>query len=321
MNAYSDPNDANAAMTFLYKSDPVRGAVWAKIFAERAPRYSFRMWPDVGDPAAVRFLFAWEPPPDLEKAFPNLEVLFSAGAGVDQFDFATLPPSIPVVRMIEPGIARCMVEYVCWAVLSLHRDMPAYLHQQRHNEWDPLPIVPPARRRVGVLGMGVLGCAVLEKLRGFGFDCAGWSRSRHAVEGITSFAGAEELPAFLARTDILVCLLPLTHETRAILDAKLFVGLPQGAGFVHVGRGPQLVDGDLRTALDSGQIGHAIVDVCDPEPLPAGHWLWQHPRVWLTPHIATNTQPESGAAVMLENLRRYEAGDPMVGLVDRARGY
>ena len=308
-------------MTFLYKSDPVRGAVWAKLFAERAPQYPLRIWPDVGDPRAVRFLFAWTLPPALDTAFPNLEVLFSAGAGVDQFDFATLPARLPVVRMIEPGIARCMVEYVCWAVLSLHRDMPAYLRQQRRNEWGTIPVVPASRRRVGVLGMGVLGCAVLEKLHGFGFDCAGWSRSRHAVDGVTCHAGPEELSAFLARTDILVCLLPLTHETRGMLDAQLFAGLPRGAGLVHAGRGPQLVDADLRAALDSGQVAHAILDVFDPEPLPVGHWLWQHPRAWLTPHIASMTQPESAVEVVLENLCRFEAGETMLGLVDRSRGY
>jgi glyoxylate/hydroxypyruvate reductase A len=177
------------------------------------------------------------------------------------------------------------------------------------------------RRCVGVLGMGVLGRAVLEKLREFGFDCAGWSRSRHDVERVACFAGDAELSAFLARTDILVCLLPLTQQTRGMLDAKLFAGLRKGACLVHVGRGPQLVDADLRSALDSGHLAHAILDVFDPEPLPKQHWLWQHPRAWLTPHIASMTQPESAVEVVLENLRRFEAGETMLGLVDRNRGY
>ncbi|MBK7470195.1 MAG: glyoxylate/hydroxypyruvate reductase A [Betaproteobacteria bacterium] len=308
-------------MAFVYKSDPVRGAVWARLFAERAPQVAFHIWPETGDPAAVRFLAAWIPPPDLTRLFPNLEVLFSAAAGIDQFDLAALPPDLPIVRMIEPGIVRGMVEYVCWAVLGLHRDMPAYLRDQRAEAWTPLRVLPAAGRRVGVLGLGVLGCAVLEQLRGFGFDCAGWSRSRHDVAGAACFAGQGELPAFLARTDILVCLLPLTADTRGMLDARLFAGLPRGAGLVQVGRGPQLVEADLRAALDAGQLGHAILDVCDPEPLPPGHWLWRHPKVWLTPHIASMTQPESAVEVVLENLRRFEAGEPMVGLVDRGRGY
>jgi glyoxylate/hydroxypyruvate reductase A len=309
------------AGTFVYKSDPARGAVWARLFAQQAPHYTFRIWPDIGDPADVRFLAAWQPPPDIAGLFPNLEVLFSVAAGIDQFDMAALPSDLPIVRMIEPGIVNGMVEYVCWAVLGLHRDLPLYLRRQREQEWLALPVTPAARRRVGVLGRGLLGSAVLAKLRGFGFDCAGWSRSRHDIQGVACYAGSAELPAFLARTDILICLLPLTAATQGMLNAELFAALPRGAGLVQVGRGLQLVESDLRQALDSGQIGHAILDVCDPEPLPPGHWMWGHPRLWLTPHIASMTQPESAVEVMLENLRRYEAGAAMVGQVDRARGY
>jgi glyoxylate/hydroxypyruvate reductase len=214
-----------------------------------------------------------------------------------------------------------MVEYVCCAVLGLHRDLPVYMHQQRNEEWRTIQVVPASRRRVGVLGLGMLGQAVLAQLRGFGFDCAGWSRTAHEVDGVRCYAGLGELPAFLARTDILVCLLPLTPATRKMLNAELFAALPRGAGLVHVGRGPQLAADDLLSALDSGQIGHAILDVCEPEPLPPGHWMWQHPRVWLTPHIASMTQPESAVEVVLENLRRFEQGGPLLGLVDRARGY
>jgi glyoxylate/hydroxypyruvate reductase A len=308
-------------VTFLYKSDPVRGAVWARLFAEKAPQYPFRIWPDVGDPAAVRFIAAWEPPPDLAARFPNLEVLFSAGAGIDQFDLAALPAGLPIVRMIEPAIENAMIEYVCGAVLALHRDLPVYLRQQRVATWSPIPLIPAARRRIGVLGLGVLGTAVLARLSMFGFDCAGWSRSRHRIDGVQCHAGPGELPAFLARTDILVCLLPLTTATRGMLNAELFTQLPRGAQLVLAGRGLQLNDADLRAALDSGQLGQAIVDVTDPEPLPPAHWMWRHPRVWLTPHVASMTQPETAVEAVLENLRRFERGEPMHGLVDRARGY
>ncbi|MEP6721595.1 MAG: glyoxylate/hydroxypyruvate reductase A [Variovorax sp.] len=307
--------------TFLYKSDPERGRQWAEVFRRRAPAIDFRIWPDIGDPAQVRFLAAWEPPADLSTRFPRLQVLFSSGAGVDQFDFAALPPQLPVVRMIEPGIVGGMVEYVTCAVLGLHRDMPRYRRQQAEGVWQPLPVLPAGQRRVGVLGLGSLGQAALAQLVGLGFDCAGWSRSRHAIDGVACHAGADELPGFLARTDILVCLLPLTDSTRAFLDATLFSALPAGAGLVQVGRGPQLVDADLLSALDSGQISEAVLDVTDPEPLPPTHAFWQHPRIQLTPHIASMTQPLSAAEVVLDNLRRFEAGEPMVGLVDRSQGY
>lgn len=307
--------------SFVYKSDPVRGRVWAEIFARQAPHIDFRIWPDIGDPAAVRFLAAWEPPPDICGLFPNLEVLFSSGAGVDQFKFDELPADLPVVRMVEPGIICGMVEYVSWAVLSLHRDMPQYQRQQREGLWKTIQVQPAAKRRIGVLGLGSLGQAVLAQLRGFGFDCAGWSRSRHQVEGVECFAGADELPAFLARTQILVCLLPLTDATRGFLNAELFAALPPGASLVHVGRGPHLVEQDLITALESGHLAQAVLDVTDPEPLPADHLFWRHPKIWLTPHIASMTQPETAAEVVLENIRRFEAGEGMSGLVDRGLGY
>jgi len=307
--------------TFLYKSDPVRGRQWAEVFARRAPEIDFRIWPDVGDPAQVRFLAAWEPPDDLAKRFPNLSVLFSSGAGVDQFDFAALPPELPIVRMVEPGIVRGMVEYVTHAVLDLHRDMPAYRRQQARGEWKPLAVRPASERRVGVLGLGSLGQAVLAQLMAFGFDCAGWSRSRHDVPGVACHAGPGELGAFLARTEILVCLLPLTDSTRNFLDARLFAALPAGASLVHVGRGPQLVADDLLAALDSSHLREAVLDVTDPEPLPQLHALWRHPNVRITPHIASMTQPLSAAEVVIDNLRRFSAGQAMLGLVDRARGY
>jgi len=226
-----------------------------------------------------------------------------------------------VVRRVEPGIVGGMVEYVTHAVLGLHRDMPQYRRQQQEGQWKPLPVRPAGERRVGVLGLGSLGQAVLAQLVGMGFDCAGWSRSRHTVDGVQCHAGADELPAFLARTDILVCLLPLTDSTRGFLDARLFSMLPAGAGLVHVGRGPQLVDTDLLAALASGQVGEAVLDVTDPEPLPPAHAFWRHPHVQLTPHIASMTQPLSAAEAVLDNVQRFAAGEPMIGLVDRQKGY
>ncbi len=310
-----------APVTFLYKSDPVRGRIWAEVFQRHAPEIDFRIWPDVGNASSVRYLAAWEPPADIAERFPNLQVLFSSGAGVDQFDFAALPPDLPVVRMVEPGIIRGMVEYVTHAVLGLHRDMAAYRRQQKQAAWKPLQVKTAAERRVGVLGLGSLGQAVLTQLTAFGFECAGWSRSRHAVEGVQCFAGEGELGAFLARTDVLVCLLPLTDSTRGFLNAKLFAQLPRGASLVQVGRGPQGVDADLIAALDAGHLGEAVLDVTEPEPLPPEHPFWRHPHIQLTPHIASMTQPSSAAEVVIDNLRRFDRGEAMLGLVDRARGY
>lgn len=308
-------------MTFLYKSDPVRGAAWARLFAQKVPDLPFRIWPDIGDPLDVRFLAVWEPPAALGTTFPNLEILFCVGAGIDHFDLSSVPPSIPVVRMIEPGIAAGMVEYVTLSALALHRDWFAYRDQQQQGLWQPLRVQPAAKRRIGVLGLGALGKAVLDRLHSFGFACAGWSRSPHQLDGIDCYAGKARLPAFLARSDILVCLLPLTGETRGILDSEVFGMLPTGAALINVGRGSHVVEKDLLQALDTGKLAAAILDVADPEPLPPGHPFWRNPRIMLTPHIASMTQPETAADVVLGNIRRHRNGEPLIGLIDRTRGY
>lgn len=306
---------------FLYMADAERGRRWAELFHRDAPELDFRLWPDVGDPADVHYLATWQPPDRLAQRFPNLKLLFSTGAGVDQFDLAALPPSVQLVRMVEPGIVQGMVEYVLHAVLDLHRDRPAYRRQQAQGLWQPLPVRTAAQCRVGVLGLGSLGQAVLRALQGLGFDCAGWSRSPRSIDGVQCFAGAAGRMDLLRRSDILVCLLPLTDATRGFLNSALFDALPRGAALVHVGRGPQLVGADLLRALDDGRLGEAVLDVTDPEPLPADDPLWRHPRVQITPHIASVTQPDTAVAVVLDNLRRFEAGLPLVGLVDRKKGY
>jgi glyoxylate/hydroxypyruvate reductase len=308
-------------MTLLYKANLERGRQWAQYFAQKAPDVPFRLWPDIGDPAAVRYLAAWEPPADVTRTFPNLEVIFSTGAGIDQFDLSGVPPHIAVVRMTEPGIVEGMVEYVTQAVLTIHRDLFDYAALQRDRVWREMPVRAASTRRVGVLGLGMLGTAVLRMLKGFGFRCAGWSRSPHEIEGVECYAGADTFDAFLARTDILVCLLPLTDATRGLIDKRVFDKLPKGASFINVGRGPHVNQQDLLDALNSGHLHAAILDVTDPEPLPPEHAFWTHPRVRLTPHIASATRPETAVDVVLDNLRRHREGLPMIGEIDRARGY
>ncbi|WP_333610083.1 glyoxylate/hydroxypyruvate reductase A [Pantoea piersonii] len=308
-------------MQILYKSDPQRGALWQQWLAQHAPDIQLHLWPEIGDPQEIEVLIVWQPPETLMETFPNLKVLLSVGAGADQFDLAALPPDLPVVRMIEPGLTQGMVEYATFAVLGLHRDMVRYLQQQREEKWLAHSVKPAATRRVGVMGLGELGQAALRQLASFGFDCAGWSRTPRELDGVECFHGAAQLGAFLARSDILVCLLPLTAETRGLLNRDLFSQLPRGAALVQAGRGAQLSHQDLLDALDSGQLGAAVIDVTDPEPLPPAHPFWRHPAIWLTPHIASQTQSESAVAALLENLRRYQRGEPMIGLIDRARGY
>ncbi|CAH1651460.1 D-3-phosphoglycerate dehydrogenase [Hyphomicrobiales bacterium] len=308
-------------MTILYKASAERAGQWAAAFARQAPDVPFRIWPDIGDPEAVEYLLLWQPPERIAETFPNLKMLFSVGAGVDQLDFSKLPPELPVVRMLEPGIAESMAEFVCMATLMLHRDLVIYLDRQRHRQWQEIQVRASADRCVGVMGLGQLGQASLEKLRAFGFPLVGWNRSPRQIEGVTCFAGPSELPAFLARTDILICLLPLTEATRGILDARLFAALPRGAAIINVGRGGHLVEADLLAALETGQLSGAMIDVLDPEPPKPEHPFWHHPLIVMTPHVASMTRPESGAAFVLETIESHRKGLPIEGLVAPGREY
>jgi len=308
-------------MSILYRSDAARAAGWASYFAEHAPDLDFRIWPDAGDLKEVEYLIAWQAPAGFLAELPNLKVLFSSGAGVDHVDFSAVPAHIPLVRMVEPGIINGMVEYVSLAVLALHRDFFDYVAHKAARVWDPLEVPPASARTLGVMGLGSLGCAVLERLAAFGFKLRGWNRSPRTLEGVETFTGAEQLQPFLSGCDVLICLLPLTPATKGILNRELFSALPKGAALINVGRGPHLVDGDLLEALDSGQLSRVILDVTDPEPLPADHPFWTHPRVFVTPHVASMTQPETAAPVLLENIRRHQRGEALRDVIDRGRGY
>ncbi len=308
-------------MSLLYRSDAPRAAAWAKYFAEHAPDLEFRIWPDAGNLREVEYLIAWQVPADFAAQMPNLKVLFSSGAGIDHVDLSAVPAHVPLVRMVEPGIINGMVEYVSLAVLALHRDFFDYVTQKSARSWNPLEVPPASARTIGVMGMGSLGCAVLERLASYGFRLRGWNRSPRSMQGVETFAGGDQLKPFLAGCDVLICLLPLTPATQGILNREVFAALPTGAALINVGRGPHLVDADLLAALDSGQLSRAILDVTEPEPLPLEHPFWTHPRVFVTPHVASMTQPETAAPILLENIRRHQRGEPLADVIDRCRGY
>ena len=308
-------------MSVLYRSDASRGRTWAEIFATEAPDLAFHVWPQTGDLTEVEYLIAWQPPMELLRSLPNLKALFSVGAGIDQIDLSQVPDGVPVVRMVEPGIVSGMVEFATMSVLALHRNLIDYIRAQQTATWQPSEVIRAGARRIGVMGLGVLGRAVLEALAPFGFVLSGWSRTPKSVSGVSCHHGADGLKAFIARCDILICLLPLTPATRGILDSKLFARLPRGASLINLGRGGHLDEQSLLDALDSGRLSAAILDVCEPEPLPEAHAFWRHPRILLTPHIASVTRADTAARIVLENIRRHRRGEPLRNVVDRVAGY
>jgi len=309
-------------MAILFCSAVDSAARWQAEIGRLVPQREFRIWPQIGDPAAIDYAIVWRPPPGLLASLPALKLILSLGAGVDHLlRDPQLPRDIPVVRLVDPYLSAAMSEFVALAVLRLHRRDLDYLAQQRARQWSELAQKNAAERPVGILGFGTIGQEAGRMLQALGFPVAGWSRSAKSIPGVTTYAGADGLAALLAISEILVCLLPLTPETEGILNARTLAQLPRGAGLVNAGRGGHLVEADLIPALASGQLSGAVLDVFRDEPLPPTHPFWQHPRIVVTPHIAGVTNPATAAAIIVDAIRRFEAGLPFANIVDLARGY
>jgi glyoxylate/hydroxypyruvate reductase len=312
---------------FLFVTPTWDAKLWASKMREAAPNLDVLIWPDVGNSAAVDYVAAWLPPPNVVAGLPNLKVIFSLGAGVDAIlGDPTLPTGIPIVRVNDPDLTNRMAEYVVMHVLMHHRQQRRLDDLQRRGVWDSFATHAARDLRVGVMGLGVLGQDAARKLSIMGFDVAGWSRSAKTIEGVQCFSGANELNAFLARTDVLVSLLPATVETDGILNAALFAKLSRKGPFgapilINAGRGRQQVEDDILAALDSGVLYAATLDVFQKEPLPVTSKLWSHPRVTVTPHAAADSDPATICAYVAKQIADFENGGGLRNLVDRARGY
>ena len=308
-------------MTLLFKCDHTEPGPWLAAMAEQMPGREVRVFPEVGASEDIEYALVYAPPPGLLASLPNLKAVFSLWAGVDHLASDPELPPLPVIRMVERSMTATMTAHVTQQVLDLHTHALDYRAQQAARHWEQLELKAPWERRVGILGLGSLGRDAAEKLTALRFDVAGWSRSPKEIAGIACYHGQDGLTDFLARTDILVCLLPMTEATRGILSRSLFDRLPPGAALVNCARGAHLVDDDLLAALADGRISSAALDVFNEEPLPADHPYWGHPRVVVTPHVAAFSVPATAIESVAANIRRMEAGEAPLYVVDFARGY
>jgi glyoxylate/hydroxypyruvate reductase len=278
------------------------------------------------DSADIHYAAVWKPAQGELKAFPNLRVIFNLGAGVDALIADKSLPKVPLVRVAVHDLTTRMTEYVVLHVLMHHRQEPYLRACQREKRWAPKFQWPASAISVGVMGLGVLGANAAEALGRIGFRVAGWSRSERKIDGVECFHGSRQLGAFLARTDILVCLLPLTPDTTHILNRDLFAKLsrggPMGAPVViNAGRGGLQNEADILACLDDGTLGAVSLDVFASEPLPADSPFWSHPKVILTPHNAADTDPDEISKYVARQIERFEAGGALENVVDRERGY
>ncbi|HEY5083262.1 MAG TPA: glyoxylate/hydroxypyruvate reductase A, partial [Rhizomicrobium sp.] len=233
-----------------------------------------------------------------------------------------LPKNLPLVRFVDPTLMHEMAQFVTMHVLIAHRGQRFFDTMQRQSKWQQRMLTKPSRdTRIGILGLGDIGATVAASLQGFDFQLLGWSRSRKSVSGVKSFAGKEELPQFLAQCDYCVCVLPLTDDTRGIMNADFFAKLPKDAFVINVARGGHLIEEDLIAALDSGHLSGAVLDVFQTEPLPADNPIWRHPKITATPHIAGITDPRMALAYVADCVARCEEGRPLENIVDLGKGY
>ena len=292
---------------------------WLQGLAHALPGADISLWQS-GAPQAD-YAVVWAPPQQFLDEQPGLKALFNTGAGVDALLKLRLPPSIPVVRLDDAGMAVQMAEYVCHAVVRHFRGFDQYEERMRAGDWAYRPAPRRAQCPVGVMGLGVLGTRVAQALAQFEFPLHGWSRSPKVVDGMRCYSGAGGLNDFLSASRVLVNLLPLTPETENILNRDTLSRLQPGGYLVNVARGAHLVDADLLALIDSGHLAGATLDVFRTEPLPAGHPFWQHPKITLTPHTSARTLRSETIAQIAGKIAALQRGEAVAGVVDNHRGY
>ena len=284
------------------------------------PGWQYLAWPS---DVPCDYVVGWKPPAELFARQPKLKAVINYGAGVDAIlAMHAVPAHMPIIRLEDAGMAQQMAEYAIYGVICHQRHMQIYRAQQHAVHWEQHEDRGNVRRpMVGVMGLGEMGGTVATKLAAFGYSVRGWSRSKHEIENVLTFAGHDALPTFLSGCDVLVSMLPLTEATKGIVNALSLAQLPRGAFLVNAGRGGHLVDADVVAALESGQLGGALLDVFHEEPLPKDHAYWTHPNVMVTPHIAATTPIKDACAQIVAKIAAMERGAVVSGIVDPKVGY
>jgi glyoxylate/hydroxypyruvate reductase A len=310
------------AQAIAYISRDTDGVLWKKVLEAGLGPLDFRRLDSLGDKADIEVALAWKPASGLLASFPNLKLIVSLGMGVDHLlSDDKLPAGVPITRIMDDGLIGQMSEYALYWALRHHRDIDKYAASQRAKQWKVEDFVDTIHRRIGILGLGTIGQDTAKKFVALGFPTAGWSRTAKSLPGIKTFHCADGFTRLLAESDILVNVLPLTRETRGILDAKAFAALPKRAYVINMARGGHVVDEALLAALDSGHLSGAALDVFNQEPLPAEHPYWTHPKVHVTPHIAGATNPRTASPGVIENIKRLRSGGELMHCIDPKAGY
>ena len=303
---------------------PDEHKAWLKALHRFMPEAEVFIWgQDDVDPDSIDFALVWKPEPGILKQFFNLKGICNLGAGVEHLlADETFPKEVPLVRLVDPKLKAGMVEYVVHWVLHFHRDFHIYARQQHNKRWTPHLNADTMKRGIGIMGLGELGQACANALMMLGFETInGWSRSQKDLAGIKSYYGNAQLSEFLRHSDILINLLPATPNTRHILSRATMDELPDHAYIINAGRGSTINEAELIEHLQNHTIAGAALDVVESEPLADDHPFWSMDNVYITPHIASLTNPNSAVQVLAEAIRAWEDGETPANLVDITQGY
>jgi glyoxylate/hydroxypyruvate reductase A len=306
----------------IYTKNTKQSNAWRIVLQEELPHYKIEVYPSIADYNEVELLICWKPFHGLIAQFPNLKAIQSLGAGVDHiFTDNVIDSHIQVSKIVDDQLTQDMWEHVLSLVLNDMKNLFQYQDQQKQKLWKPERYKRINDVSIGILGLGTIGSYVAQQFGELGFKVLGWSRSHKEINNVTTFIGKVGLEAICNESDYLINILPLTKETRGILNKNLLSTMKSDGFLINVGRGQQLVESDLIDALNSEQIRGVALDVFDLEPLPETHLFWENSSIQVTPHIASLTHIKSVYPQVVENIKRLNAGSQLLNCIDIEKGY